>query len=292
MSSLCPPQLVDFPAVQPYRQGLFSVASFPPVPDRLDCGLQWQPWSCRKAFSLADPGCPPDGYTLADDLAALGAVSGQDESEVFHVYAPFRCSAVGLADGQAQAMAETTLALGEQRAVELNHWTGVDTTTGAGDLKTHRLAHATDATVLGTGVSPARGLALLEGFAGKNYGGVASIHAPRELSAYLPGLRDGDQSGSLLTTRLGTKLAFGGGYSEANTGPDGTVPVAGTYWAYVTGQVAIWRGPTFILPPRGAQFDKATNMVSLVAMRSYVIGRDCLLGAVSITVPASEPLVV
>lgn len=276
MSSLCPPQYVEFPAVQPYRQGLFTVAAFPPTPDRLACGVEFQPWSCEQAWTLADPGCPADPFTLIENQG----MSPFKEAAAFHVYAPFSCSAIGLQNGEAEERASIALQQGEQRAVEYAFWTGLDTTTGAEDQRVERLAHPS-AVALGTGLSPEAGLAALEGFLGENYGGVGTIHAPRELSVYFP-LPDFSQDRP--TTRLGTRIAFGGGYSEANTSPVGVAAAAGTYWAYATGQVAIWRGPAEIWPPSpNAVFDKETNMVSLLAARQYAIATDCILGAVSIT---------
>lgn len=224
---------------------------------------------------------PEAGYQ--GDLVVPSGAEGVplEAADAFTVYAGFKCSLVGRSLVDAQSRAEAALAFGESRAVEYAYWTG-------SEGNDPHLADAAVADVLGGGTAqdPVCALGLLEGYLAKEYGGTGLIHSPVELASpwserFVAG------SNRRIETHLGTPIAFGGGYSEANTGPDGTAAPAGTYWAYATGAVAIWRGGVSFEPqPTSQAFDRKTNTVELLASRTYVVSHQCVTAAVLVTLCA------
>jgi hypothetical protein len=272
----CPPMYVDAPAVTPYLYGLFSVAQMPVDADEhWQCGVEYEPQACGPAKTWADP-CDddplnPQAPKAADEGVAL--VTGSP----FVVYAGFNCHLVGRSEADVQARAAQALALGEQRAVEQAYWTG--------EAGNYPLLADPAAVVLGGGaVSPIAALGALEGYLGSNYGGIGVIHTPRAVVAWLS--REGvlSRDRDRLVTDLGTWVAAGGGYA-VNTGPDGTPAAAGTAWMYATGAVVVRRSPVWLNPDSVAQaLDRTSNLVHLLAERTYVITHECILAAVLTTI--------
>lgn len=124
-------------------------------------------------------------------------------------------------------------------------------------------------------------LALLEGYAAANYAGVPTIHMPRAAASLL-GSDKIVWEGDLAYTRLGSKVAIGGGY-------DPEVP-EGTWDMYVTGEVYIERAAEFsinsyVLPGDGSNargFDD--NTVLTLAERMFRVGVDCFVAKATGTV--------
>lgn len=168
-------------------------------------------------------------------------------------------------EAQVADSARARLALTEQRQVEQQLWKG--------PTRPH-FASNPEVTVLGggTAVSPAMGIALIEGWLADNYLGVGYIHTPR----YTAGLFNREMqisydlsTGPTLATSLGTRYVFGSGY--ATTGPDGSTPPAGSAWAYVTGQIVVRRSPLVTNATR----DRLTGCVTGLAERTVVVGIQC-----------------
>lgn len=81
-------------------------------------------------------------------------------------------------------------------------------------------------------VSPRVAIGLLEGWAARHYAGVITLHMPRALGTIL-GSDVIVWEGDLAYTRMGSKVAFGGGYDEEDQ--DGTFDI------YATGEVFVER---------------------------------------------------
>ena len=77
------------------------------------------------------------------------------------------------------------------------------------------------------------------------------------------------------------------GDAAANTGPDGTPAPDGTAWLYVTGALQVRRSSVLLVPGEGAEgFDRSTNEITMLAERTITILRDCLCGAVLVSLSA------
>jgi hypothetical protein len=276
----CPPLYVPAPACQPYGFGLFSVAQFPQAADpHFECGVQYEPDSCQRAFCWTDdcdPNTTPTDKVIPEGVPLVTA-------SAFTVYAGFNCKIVGRTPQDIESRARTALELGEQRAVERAYWTGE---CGANP----HLANP-DCTVLNAvagapgALNIVSGLEALESYLGDNSPCSGVIHAPRGVEPLMARshLLEGS-SGTQKRTGLGTRVAFGGGY-VVNTGPDGTVAPAGTAWLYATGEVAIWRGSVYVNPDSVRQaLNRITNRVELIAERTYVVSHACVCAAVLISV--------
>lgn len=268
-----PRRYVDPPLSQPYGYGLFSVADFPAPEDHFENGVEYQPLSCGLVHSTHDP-CNADGTgtpgtaekTLEDGAPVV-------TSDPFTLYAGFTCRLPGTTLEEIQRRADAAMSRGEERGVEYTFWTGVEG-------NDPHLADPSAVTV-GVDLSPLAALSALEDYLGRTYYGQGIIHAPRGMASYLSlALLE---VGGHLETKLGTRLAFGGGYSAANSDPDGDLAAPGKAWMYATGAVAIRRSPVFHNPiPLTNAFNVQTNEASLLAERTYVLATECTLGAVGV----------
>jgi hypothetical protein len=136
----------------------------------------------------------------------------------------------------------------------------------------------------GTAVGVTTALGLLEEALGDCYDGVGTLHVPRAL---IPAMADHsliEARAGLLNTTLGTKVAAGRGYP--GTGPDGT-ETPGVRWVYATGEVFYQRGEIF-QPSVVESFDRERNTVRAMAERAYVLGWDCCLLAIPVTVEQED----
>lgn len=87
-------------------------------------------------------------------------------------------------------------------------------------------------------ISPRVAIGLLEGWFAKNYVGVPTLHMPRALGTIL-GSDVIVWQGDLAFTRMGSKIAFGGGYDE--TPQDGVMDI------YATGEVFVERSSEIVV---------------------------------------------
>lgn len=198
----------------------------------------------------------------------------------FVAYAGYRCALPGRSLEDAAGRARSALEMSEQRQVENAYWTGAlgnDT----------RLAGPDTVTVAGAGGSPvslADGVAALESHLGSTYGGAGVLHAGRGVATYAAGAQLVTRDGPALSTILGTRWVFGGGYP--GTGPDGAAPAEGSAWIYATGEVVVRRSEVFTTPPEpAAGFDKSSNELLLMAERVYVVTHECVTAAALVSLP-------
>jgi len=192
----------------------------------------------------------------------------------FGVYGGVTCKGPGFDMGEAEARTRDAFlameSVGVERALLKTRFVDGPTWDPAVDL-----------TPAGGAVSPAVGLALLEGAAGCNYAGAPIIHASRAAASLLTGnqgsvTREGDR----LVTKLGSRVAAGGGYGCPNTGPSGAAPAAGEEWMYASGEIGVARSDLF----SQAEIDRSTNDVYVLVERAYVVAVDGYTAAVRVKV--------
>lgn len=275
---ICPKTIVSPPAVQPYRFGLYSVAQQPqPEGDHWRCGVMWEPYACDNGAPYGDQCDDPDVEKVVRDGVPLV------EADAFTVYDGYLCRLPGRpSEADIMDRARTALDLGEQRTVERVVWSGI---AGAQIVEPHLASP--DAVVLNAVDPPAAAdalalpaaIAALEHYASCEYGGQPVIHAPRSVAALMDARHLLERDGAVLRTILGTAIAFYG--CSPNTGPDGAEAPDGTAWLYITGPVAMRRGPVLIAPDGvAAALNRTTNEVFVVAEREVAVGWDCVHAAV------------
>jgi hypothetical protein len=263
---------VAAPVVEPYRYGLFGAAQ-PIEGDDLhwQLGVEWEPLACYAAnFYLAGLRCSTG---VGDPAKALPAGEPTTKAHPFAVYAGMECGSVGYDhDGSYQQRARTILELAGQHAAEAALWTGAGGNSGPMNAATTPIVQAA-ASDLTTAIG------VLEDWLADHYSGVGVIHAKRGVNAHArrhhQTVRD-PANPEALTTGLGTRWVFGGGYD--GTGPAAVAPAAGQTWIYATGQLTIRRAPVTDFTMAEA-LDRSINDVAVFAEQPYVIGFDCAIGA-------------
>lgn len=222
----------------------------------------------------------PLGYTVACQDAHSSKVIETGVTTVtggpFIVYSAVRCDTVGLVNwGQdrVQQFLYQQLVAGEQATVEQIFSTGANG-------QAPSLGGNPAAVNLGTAIGPVQAVGKLESWLYARYGPTGVIHAPMLAAPYFLGayVIEKDPRG-VWRTDAGTAVSFG---NYAGTGPTGQ---AGGNWFYITGQVAIWRTPDndLFVPPMGQVINQATNVLTMVMEREYVLTFDCYIAAIQVT---------
>lgn len=268
-----PPLTIDPPQIERQIGGLYAAANFPNPPgdgDRWENGVQYQAETCADATTWAIT-CGTDAERETKEATlALPLVSGTP----FVAYLGILCPLVGYTLEEFGRLVRNALEACEQRAVERTFWTG--------DMGNDPHLADPDTVVLG-GAEPLgvlQGIATLESYLADTYCGVGVLHAPRGLAPYAANFGLIQGTNPRLSTPLGTRWAFGAGYS-VNIGPDGTPAPDGTAWIYATGQVNIWRSEVWMQPDDLEQaFSRTTNDVEMFAERSFVLTTECVTAAV------------
>jgi hypothetical protein len=248
-----PRHLVEAPAVLPYRYGLFSVAQ--PRPTELTQagvdphwrnGITWVSQACGVAKITQEP-CVAD-FNPELDPDDLCSVSQFDP---FTVYAFNNDSVPGFSLAEHEANAVARLLNGEQLATENMLWSLFEAEESACEDY--------------TSVPAFIGMGQIEQALAETYGSQGVLHMNRATATALCDVLYAD--GQIMRTKLGTPVVVGAGY-----GTD--TPVAlGLGEIYATGPMVIYRGD---VDTRQQAIAKATNNVSYVAQRDYVIGWDCV----------------
>ncbi|QYN17602.1 hypothetical protein [Amycolatopsis sp. DSM 110486] len=249
----------------PHLFGLFSVASVVDVADpHMFMGVQWQPYPCDNP-SLWRHDCPPPDKPREKRLTEQPATV---TATPINVYGSFDCKLVGYNMPEATARAREHLLLGEQHAVEYGVWTGAsDNVPRLADTNTPSLGTVHDAASLLSELYQASDIHLA---------GDPVLHIPRAAAPHMR-LHLMHAQGGRVVTAEGIPVAIGTGYTEANTGPDGSKAPAGAFWVYATGPVTVWRGPVMDVPDPAEQgFNTRTNDYVALAERQFLVGWDCL----------------
>lgn len=210
----------------------------------------------------------------------------------FTVYAEIDCSAVGFYP-DSQELAEQALAQSESFSVERIFETGtLDVTVNLAmphlaatvevvDTSSVREIVLQQATIVVTGAASCAqvALGLLESQFAQCHNGTGIIHVPDVVvpilaEAYLLVERDG-----ALWTISGNRVVVGAGYT--GNGPNGAA-LAGAAWVYMTPQIFGYRSDVRVFP-RESTIDRSVNTVMAVAERNYLLGYDCCLFAIPVS---------
>lgn len=230
--------------------------------------LEWQdPCLTEESAGEESPGERPEKHFCRPTVEHASPIT---------LYAGAECSTFGWTYEEAVAHARATMDLGEQHGLEAAFWT-------------NRLAaDAVDLTPAAGPVSPAQGVAALEGCLAEGYGGVGVLHVPAGLAALLGccNVLTEDPATGTLRTLAGNCAVIGAGYSAMNTGPGGIPADPGTAWLYITGPVHIRRGPLDVIPDRSASVNIRTNDRRVLVERTYVVGTTCTVCAINVEVCA------
>lgn len=196
-------------------------------------------------------------------------------AEAFAVYAVEACLD-GRTSQQMQDSLRNRLLRGEPHAVETAVYHGL---AGAAP----GLRHSSTVTLNGaTPVDVPLAVGALEhriALAGRS----GTIHAPRWMAAVLEDRQLLHRNAGTLRTQLGSKVAFGSGYTGEP--PEG-VADDGNTWLYVTGPVTARR--SVVMEPARLDtggFDWRTNSAFVLAERVYVIDWPCGVAAIPTNIP-------
>jgi hypothetical protein len=262
VATIAAPFYVDLTRVaEPQPYGLLSVAH---VVD--DASPHWRAGvdtvsdACITAAEAPDP-CDP---AVQKDITNAIAISSLVP---FAIYALNACKTVGSID-EARGRTERSFARAEGPAVESGFMRSV-------------LADSGQVTDLSPGntFSAADGIAMLEGYAARTYGGVATLHVPRSITSKVAQPLAWQRAGDHIETFQGNLVASGGGY-EDNLGPDGTEAPAGSAWVYITGVVTLYRSPADVIGPL---VDTTNNDFMVLIERVYGPIIDCMGAAVLVS---------
>jgi len=228
----------------------------------------FESYNCMKFESAADF-CAPNAKTFDNDIAWQSGIK-------FATYGGVLCKGVGLDTNRLTSEIERVFRQGESIAVEralMAQRFKADALWGAAPV---------DLTPSTGAVCPEVGVAILEGHAAANYaGGVPTLHMPVAVASVMMGL--GGQvafENGVLLTKMGAKVAAGGGYDYPNLSPTGATAAEGEKWLYATGEVLVVQGP---LDVREA-IDFENNDVYALAEHPNIAVVDCYTAAVRVQV--------
>lgn len=259
------------PPLEPYRYGLFSVASLTDGEGPWQrAGVEYFTDHCAQGgYVLGMCPAPAPGEGTTHDKTVSGGPELAEGSGPFTIYSRAECNAVGFEDPRGMAL--TRLALIEEREAE----------------------HAFSALVLGAddprypqgqagaAVGLKQALGVLEADASQHYAGTPTLHAPRWAAGYFEDrrlLQPNRDTGDTRRTHLESRVAFGGGYYDNPFTP--ATPPTGGFWLVATGTVRGWRGAPFA----NETFTTSDNTRMAMAERTYALDADCYRAAVLVTV--------
>lgn len=261
------------PQITPIKS---SVVAHATVKDLSSFGLRnnaglWPSYNCLDVL-VPTTLCPDP---LADSTKTFSVAEWQGAFE-FAVYGAVQCNPVGLDVADQQSEVRRVFSLAEGKGVERALLETRFADTGPGSDEKVQWEPPVDLTP-GSDISLAVALALLEGYAAANYAGVPTIHMPRAAASLLN--ERIVWQGDLAYTRLGSKVAIGGGYDNE----DGDF--SNEWDLYATGEVYIERSEqvdvhSYVLPGDGSGVGSGENGLSdntsiALAERMYRVAVDC-----------------
>lgn len=245
---------VTGPVAVPYPFGLFSLpfAGVPSEPGWQGGGVWWNTSACQPV-GITYGQCNVDS-SLPPVLDSNVECSWSPSAPSFTVYARSTRSVGGGSLEEKFAQARDVLAAGEQFAVEELLWAALMAATTVG---------------AGTAATSVEAVALAELAISAVYGGTPVLHMDRRTATLGESVLHTE--GARLKSLLGSSVVAGGGY-----GPVGAAKPA----VIATGGIQIFRSEMFDL---GQHIDQATNEISAVVERTYVVGWDCTATRINIT---------
>ena len=160
------------------------------------------------------------------------------QASPFMVVASIECGSLGYTSAEDDARVRRRLRNGEQGAVELALWTGMDPAGNSLDIDS--LAGSAETITVADELDIIEVVAALEDYAYRDqgYGHVAFIHAPVAVNAHAAAANLVIPDGPLLKTPFGSIWVFGGGYP--GTGGEGAEVPTGGAFLHITGQTTVW----------------------------------------------------
>lgn len=122
-------------------------------------------------------------------------------------------------------------------------------------------------------------LGLLESAFADCYKATGIVHVPNEVIPLMAEAYLLERDGDALFTTNGNRVVAGTGYS--GSAPDGTTS-AGVRWLYMTPRIFGYRSDVRTFDPE-TTLDRSVNTVMAIAERTYVLGYDCCLVAVPVS---------
>jgi hypothetical protein len=253
------------------RYGLFSVANGPlPIPDQHaeGGGLEWETGLCELPYGYAIDcaDLTPVAKTFDDGPTVVNA-------DPFVLVSSLVCGSLGMDEARLRRVLGERLDAGAQGAIE-NIFSRELFGQAPG------LATATGVATLTAAANIAAGIGALESWLYARYGPAGVIHIPAAYAHQVQqtgGLR---WDGRKWVTAMGTGVSFG---NYAGTTPLDAAPAAGHTTFYITGQVTIWQSPNTFITPLEAALNISTNQVNGYAERIYLLGYDCFVAGVDVT---------
>lgn len=250
MVNILPAVTYVAPTIAPPRGGLYTAATVidQPGPARIVGGMTLIPSNCGVS-GIEAVDCEPGDFEFRGDGPGLG-----ETFPPFMVWAADECS-LDRTDDEARTRAQHILSLTERVNVEravadvLVDRAGV-LGTSTGNLLQDRIR---DAVATFEGMLGARGL-------------TGIIHAPARLAAYAKAAGVVDASGGTMTTPLGHRWAFGGGYDELGEA------------LFVTGPAVVLRSE--VVTTRGLAVRKNERL--MVSQREVTFAWECLLAGINV----------
>lgn len=232
--------------------------------------------------ATAGPTGPPPSKAATTEFTLRGATP-------FTVYTQLDCSTVGFWD-RSDDVINQSFTQSEQWQVERAFWTGMAASqlvvyphlAADEEMYDGEVLLQPDATILndGTAIGVAEGIGRLEAALADCYDGVGIIHVPRALGPALTGAMLLVQEGARYRTPNGNIVVMGSGYT--GSAPDGTTIPDNSLYVYATGAMMIYRSPTYSVGGRDA-LDRANNTLKVMVERNYLLGWDCCLIGVNIS---------
>lgn len=273
-----PPYLpVTPPTPQPTEFGLFSVATVRPLTDpHAEGGVQWEP-TAEGTVGVVGPDC--------GDEFEMTPTAGMDTiyADPFTVWAGPGCDALlGYSPDDFLTRSRLVLSLSVETGVERALATGDPFPTGS---LTPTLQ--SPATVLSqTAVNAKNAVGLLEQALGDAMGAKGAIHAPLRAVGHM--WSQVDKAGARLTTKIGTPIAFGAGYTgQAPQPAEGeTVPtLPNVVWVYATGPTLVTHTPPY--EPGGSDVrllvDRASGALTVITAQVATVSYEGPLFAVPLS---------
>lgn len=266
------------PTPEPLKGTLLDVA-------RVEKGVKWlddeialyDSYNCMSFENFAE-WCAPNEKSFTEGMS-------WEYGFRFTVYGGVVCKSIGLDQARMESEVRKAFERGESRAIERAFMENRFAARGdeaPGDYpgeSNFRWDAAVDINPEGP-LPLGWGLAQLEAHAAAHYNSTPTIHMSRACASALMAVSGIELVGSELRTKLGSKIAAGGGYDYPNLSPTGTEAIDGQKWMYASGEVLVLESDLEVRQIMAQD----TNEVFVLAERSYVGAVDCYTSAVRVEV--------